>query len=62
MSNTAIQEQEFDHDQKMDLSIWKRLFRYVLRCKSAFALSIVSNMSIAIIDSKFVIPPPDSRS
>ncbi len=50
MSNTAIQEQEFDHDQKMDLSIWKRLFRYVLRCKSAFALSIVSNMSIAIID------------
>ena len=31
MSNTAIKEQDYEKDTKVDLSIWKRLFRYVFR-------------------------------
>ena len=50
MSNTAIEEQDFDRDLKVDLSIWKRLFRYVLKNKRACVLSVVTNMTIALID------------
>ncbi len=50
MSNTAIQEQDFERDEKVDLAIWKRLFRYVLRNKKAVAFSIATNMAIALVD------------
>lgn len=50
MSNTAIEEQDYDRDLKVDIGIWKRLFRYVLSNKRACALSVVTNMVIALID------------
>ena len=50
MSQTAIQEKDFERDRKVDLSIWKRLFRYVLLNRKACMLSIIANMSIALID------------
>ena len=31
MSNTAMQEQDYEKDVKVDFSIWKRLLSYVLR-------------------------------
>jgi ATP-binding cassette subfamily B protein len=53
LSNTAIQEQDFDRDQKVDISIWKRLFRYVLRNKRACVLSVITNVTIALIDISY---------
>ena len=50
MSNTAIEEQDYDRDLKVDIGIWKRLFRYVLSNKRACVLSVVTNMVIALID------------
>lgn len=50
MSNTAIEEQDYDRDQKVDLAIWKRLFRYVLRHKKICVYSVLANMGIALID------------
>lgn len=53
MSNTAIQEQDYEKDQKVDLAIWKRMFRYVIRNKRAFILSIVTNVVLAGIDISY---------
>jgi len=50
LSNTAIEEQDYDRDLKVDIGIWKRLFRYVLSNKRACVLSVVTNMVIALID------------
>ncbi|HWQ58802.1 MAG TPA: ABC transporter ATP-binding protein, partial [Clostridia bacterium] len=53
MSNTAIQEQDFDKDVKVDLAIWKRLFRYVLRNRKATVFSVINNVTIAFIDISY---------
>lgn len=50
MSNTAIKEQDYEKDTKVDLSIWKRLFRYVFRYKKATVALILCNIGIAIVD------------
>lgn len=47
---SAIQEQDFDKDVKVDLSIWKRLFRYAFRYKKNTTILIVINIMIAIVD------------
>ena len=46
--SSAIQEQEFD--QKVDLSIWKRLFRYALRYRKLFIGLIAVLIGVAGID------------
>jgi len=50
LSNTAIEEQDYDRDQKVDIGIWKRLFRYVLNNRRACLFSIVINVGVALID------------
>ena len=50
MSNSAIQEQDYEKDVKVDMSIWKRLFRYVLRYKKTAAMLVAWNIIMAIID------------
>ncbi len=49
MSNTAINEQDFN-DTKVDFSIWKRLFAYAFKYKKNCAFLIATNIGIALID------------
>ncbi len=50
MSNTAIKEEEFERDEKVDLSLWKRLFRYVFHYRKTAILLMITNVMIALID------------
>ncbi|MBQ7113848.1 MAG: ABC transporter ATP-binding protein [Clostridia bacterium] len=47
---TAIHEQDFEKDVKVDLSIWKRLFRYALKYKKNMAALVGINIAIGIVD------------
>lgn len=50
MSNTAIKEQEYSSDVKVDFSIWKRLFRYAFKYKKTCTALIILNIVVALID------------
>lgn len=50
MSNTAIKEQDYESDVKVDFSIWKRLFRYVFRYKKTAIMLMLANVFTALID------------
>ncbi|MBE5784762.1 MAG: ABC transporter ATP-binding protein [Clostridiales bacterium] len=47
---SAIHEQDFEKDAKVDLSIWKRLFRYALKYKKNMAALVSINIAIALVD------------
>ena len=55
---SALLEQDYDKDVKVDLSIWKRLFQYAFRYKKNTTILIVINILIAIVD---IIYPLMSR-
>lgn len=50
MSNTAIREQDYEKDVKVDFSIWKRLLAYVFRYKKTAIALMLCNVGIAVID------------
>mgnify|MGYP002572789322 CR=1 FL=1 len=50
MSNTAMQEQDYEKDVKVDFSIWKRLLSYVFRYKKTAIALMLCNVGIAVID------------
>ncbi|MBQ6692620.1 MAG: ATP-binding cassette domain-containing protein, partial [Clostridia bacterium] len=47
---TAIHEQDFEKDVKVDLSLWKRLFRYALKYKKNMAALVGINIAIGLVD------------
>ena len=47
---SAILEQDYDKDVKVDFSIWKRLFRYAFRYKKNTTILIITNILIALVD------------
>ena len=47
---SAILEQDYDKDVKLDFSIWKRLFRYAFRYKKNTTILIITNILIALVD------------
>ena len=49
MSNTAMQEQDYEKDVKVDFSIWKRLLSYVFRYKKTAIALMLCNVGIAVI-------------
>ena len=59
MSNTAIREQDYEKDVKVDFSIWKRLLAYVFRYKKTVIALMLCNVGIAVID---ILYPQISRS
>ncbi len=56
LSTSALKEQEFS--QKVDLRIWKKLFRYALRYKGLVIRTIIALLFVAAID---IIYPQLSR-
>lgn len=47
-STSALEEKEFD--QKVDLSLWKRIFRYALHSKGTVMLTVIANIVVAAGD------------
>ena len=48
-------EAEFDREEKVDVSLWKRLFGYAMRNRALFIRILVSMLIVAVIDALYPI-------
>ena len=48
-------EQDFNRDEKMDMKLWKRMFRYAIRNRALFVRILVSMLIVSIIDALYPI-------